>query len=366
MKVSKQSKVMLLAAGLALLAPSVMKAQQPASARAAEEASIAAKSLQVVNDLKAIKADRAAAEFALLSRWESVMDPNHYDLRTELAPLLAKAPEWQLYGASLANDFSSMISVLRGGTPASRFIDPSIKEVDGANAFGDRTDSLVFFPIAPCRIVDTRGTGARTGVLGAGAARTFDLTSTGFAKGQGGSLTCPGLPADSPLGWAVNVTVTGFAGNGWLTIWPSEGVEPLASQLNYSVGQWSLANGVNLTGCDLCADDIVVRANLAGTHVIVDVMGYFTEPISPSSTVTRLLGPSETSAAGARQFVSGAACPGGTVLVGGDIDHGGSDTVIGEQTGVTTTYVAWIVNNDGFGHTIFPYSRCLETPVRVQ
>ena len=232
MKVSKQSKVMLLAAGLALLAPSAMKAQQPADARAAERAAAFAKSQQIQSDLAAISGNRAGAEAALISQWQSVLDPNVYDLEREIGPLAARAIDWQLYGASKVGDFSLMIDVLRGRIGAGNFLGE--RGPGDPNVFGNTLEELVYTPIAPCRVVDTRGVGARTGVLGAGVARTFDLTTDGFGEGQGGSAACPGLPSFSHFGWAVNVTVTGNAGNGWLTIWPFSGTEPVASQVNYA------------------------------------------------------------------------------------------------------------------------------------
>lgn len=363
MKVSKQSKVMLLAAGLALLAPSAMKAQD--DGRAAARAVEYAQSRQIVADLQAIESDRATAESTLISRWEAVMDPNAYDVRREIGSIASRAPAWQLYAASKAQDFSTMVRVLRGQEYASAYIDGP-KEADSPQVLGSTTDQLVYTPISPCRIVDTRGTGARTGILPAGSARTFDLTSDGFFDGQGGAVSCTGLPSYSYVGWAVNVTVTGYgAGNGWLTIWPYLGVEPVASQVNYAAGVWSTANGLNLTGCDGCLDDITIRANAAGTHVIIDVFGYFQNAVVGQAVISRLAGASTVVVNNSGAFVSGAACPAGTRLIGGDVDHGAFDVAIGEYTGVAQTYIAWMINRNGANAAVTAYSRCLTTPIYV-
>jgi len=255
MKVSKQSKVMLLAAGLALLAPNAIIAQRTQSP---EQAAMLAKALQMNAEFSAVQSDRVSVENALIAKWESALDPNQYDLRHELAPFLSRVPEWQLYGASKANDFATMLNVLKGRASAGAVING-----DSADLLGDTTDSLVYTPIAPCRVADTRGVGARTGVIPANGTRTFDLTSDAFFDGQGVAGPCPGLPSFSHYGWAVNITVTGNSGNGWLTIWPYLGTEPTASQINYASGIWSVANGINLTGCYGCLDDITIRAAAA-------------------------------------------------------------------------------------------------------
>lgn len=361
MKVSKQSKVMLLAAGLALLAPSAMKAQQPADARAAERAAAFAKSQQIQSDLAAISGNRAGAEAALISQWQSVLDPNVYDLEREIGPIAARAIDWQLYGASKVNDFSQMIDVLRGRIGAGNFLGE--RGPGDPNVFGNSLEELVYTPIAPCRVVDTRGVGARTGVLGAGVARTFDLTTDGFAEGQGGSAACPGLPSFSHFGWAVNVTVTGNAGNGWLTIWPFSGTEPVASQVNYAAGIWSVANGLNLTGCNGCADDVTIRANLAGTHVIIDVLGFYQRPTVFTSAFTEFAGPATNVGSNSGNFVFGAICPAGTTATSGDVDYNGFDVAIGEHHYTGNRFSVWMINRDAGTVPVTVTSRCVDTPI---
>lgn len=118
--------------------------------------------LSVDAHLAGITADRAAFVSAFLHKWDMALGPD-YNLEEELGPIATKAPVWQRYGASLVGDLPTMLRIL-GGT----------------------MDSLVFVPITPCRVVDTRGSGARTRPLVPGSARLFDLTTGGFAKGAGG------------------------------------------------------------------------------------------------------------------------------------------------------------------------------------
>lgn len=366
---------------LAASVPGIAVAQNDGAAMTAY------RSLSIQRQLRAIEADRTAFASRLLSEWSVYLDNSKYDLQEELREIIMRAPVWQLYGASLAGDFKTMVQVLRGVRPAGPYINNltaperksslgtagfqaatlALAESDAPLAFGGTTDQLVFTPIAPCRIVDTRGTGARTGILSAGSTRNFDLTTSAFIKGQGGATSgCPGLPSFSYLGWSVNVTVTGYSGFGWLTAWGAGGVEPTASIINYSATiAPAVANGVTLIGCYGCGDDISIKAAAADTHVIIDVVGYYSEPSGgTASTVTRVAG-TAFNTAGTAFFSIGGACPAGTLLVGGEMDHDDTDLAIGETRSSGTSWVFWMINNTGGTVTGTPYSRCLDAPLRV-
>jgi hypothetical protein len=152
------------------------------------------------------------------------------------------------------------------------------------------TDNLVYVPIAPCRVVDTRGTGARTGMIPNNGTRSFDLELDAFTSGQGGAAACAGLPSFSHYGWAANVTVTGYSAVGGLKAWGFSAPEPNASIINFAPGSFALANGLILTGCYGCVDDITIRAFGSATHVIIDVMGYFRQAQTSTAAVTRVAG----------------------------------------------------------------------------
>lgn len=359
-----------------------------ASAQSQDPQSMTAQRSWAIQDqLRRIDADREAFVNEFLSQWQTYLDPLTYDVWTEVKPLAMKAPAWQLYGASLVGDFKTMVQVLTGMRGAGQYINslsaPQQKvftspivprfEVAAAGdaapaAIGDFNNQLVFTPIAPCRMVDTRESGARTGFMPANTSRAFDLTTTGYAKGQGGATSgCTGLPSFSYLGWALNITVTGYSGYGWLTAWGYTGTEPTASVINYSPTEWALANGVTLIGCDGCTDDIVVKAWYAGTHVIIDVVGYYQNATSgAASTVTRVAGTPVTIGNGARDFVYGGDCPAGTRMIGGEVDHGAGDLAVGAfHQDTATRWAFWMINNSGVSAGVTAYSKCMDTPVKV-
>jgi hypothetical protein len=147
---------------------------------------------------------------------------------------------------------------------------------------GDTQADLVFTPVAPCRIVDTRNAG---GILAAGATRDFWVTGTGFAS-QGGAAGYCGVPFGPATAAVINFVATSSAGPGNLQAWPYAGTVPTASTLNYGsvTGLVSIANGLAIPICDpsvsTCTRDFTVKANNSNTHVVADVVGYFSKSAS--------------------------------------------------------------------------------------
>jgi hypothetical protein len=235
-----------------------------------------------------------------MTEWERVLDPAVYNVRSELGAIAMKAPAWQLYAASLVGDFTTMVQVLRGMRSAGAIVNslaepqpkmqPAAFQGSGGRplVFGDLNNQLVFTPVAPCRVVDTRpgttGSGSRTGILPANGTRDFDLAAgVGLLAQGGGPFPCPGLPTFKHFGWALNITVVSgfYTSAGGLKAWGFNSPEPNASVINWQAGQvGAITNGVILMGCFACADDITIRAFGDATHIIIDVMGYFQEEAS--------------------------------------------------------------------------------------
>ncbi|MBK8598926.1 MAG: hypothetical protein IPP07_09315 [Holophagales bacterium] len=128
----------------------------------------------------------------------------------------------------------------------------------------DTADPTVFIPYSPCRLVDTRGaTGAYGGPkLSGGSSRSFDLNS---------HPTCTGIPYGVSA-YSLNFTVTETDGAGFLLVYPTGSAAPTVSTVNYVAGQ-TVANAA-IVPAD-AAGSISVVAGVSGTHVIVDVNGYF-------------------------------------------------------------------------------------------
>jgi len=121
--------------------------------------------------------------------------------------------------------------------------------------------------LTPARILDTR-----TGNGGFPIAPLqANSTMTVMVAGQGGvpSMSSPTPPRAAIL----NVTVTNTTAGSYLIVYPSDASQPLASDLNWSVGQ----TVPNLVVVKLSADGkIAIYNGYGSTDVIVDVLGYVT------------------------------------------------------------------------------------------
>jgi hypothetical protein len=131
-----------------------------------------------------------------------------------------------------------------------------------------------FTAVTPKRLLDTRQ-GAGTPV---GAGQAINLTVTG------GLTTVPA----GASGVALNVTVDQPSSAGYLTVWPTGSPQPLASSHNFVQGL-TIANLVLAkvgTG-----GQVSIFNSAGGTHVVVDVVGYFSTaggtfvPVSPQRIV---------------------------------------------------------------------------------
>jgi hypothetical protein len=142
---------------------------------------------------------------------------------------------------------------------------------------GSLSADLVFTPITPCRIVDTRGAG---GVIPAATSRVFKGWAANYTA-QGGKADNCGLPQTTDIAaLAVNLLVIVPAAEGWIAAWPVGTTMPLVSNLNYKAND-VLANSAILKINQTTADFNVYT--VASTHLAVDVTGYYAKPVSLGS-----------------------------------------------------------------------------------
>jgi hypothetical protein len=147
---------------------------------------------------------------------------------------------------------------------------------NGPSDLGDSQADLVYTPVTPCRIIDTRLAG---GPIAGGTTRSFRVTG-GDLSSQGGSPTGCGIPSGAATAAVVNFIAVNPAGPGDLRITPFGTPMPTASILNYAaVTGLNIANGPTVAICDLavapCSSDFTIQADGAATQVVADVQGYF-------------------------------------------------------------------------------------------
>ena len=149
----------------------------------------------------------------------------------------------------------------------------------GPLAIGDSAAQLVYTPVTPCRLVDTRVAG---GNLGAGTIREFRVTG-GDLSPQGGNAAGCGIPAGPATSAIVNFVAVNPTGAGNLRAWAYSSppvAPPAASILNYAtVSALNIANGIAVPICNpaqtTCTWDLRVQADVNATHLVADVVGYF-------------------------------------------------------------------------------------------
>jgi hypothetical protein len=140
------------------------------------------------------------------------------------------------------------------------------------------TSELVFYPLKPCRVVDTRFA-TRWGSYGTpvGSGGTIAVRTYPSLAGQGGASDCGVYSGSAAV--VVNVTAVPVSGGqGFLTVWPYGQSRPNASLVNYNSASTSgaIANAVSQSQCRGCSDELYVYASRT-SHVIIDVIGYFAQ-----------------------------------------------------------------------------------------
>jgi hypothetical protein len=201
-------------------------------------------------------ADREAAAESIVARQEAAMG------RTFDPAFRAEAI------SKLASRTLSELKAIQSQSGAALGIVPE--------AYGSPLSDLVFTPVTPCRIIDTRVAG---GPIAAGSQRNFLAAGVGFSS-QGGFNGDCGVPLGPATAVVVNLIAVNPAGGGDLRAFPFGAAVPLASVLNYAnVPLLNIANDIVLKICDstvtICAFDFTVQADVSGTDVVGDVMGYF-------------------------------------------------------------------------------------------
>jgi hypothetical protein len=152
-------------------------------------------------------------------------------------------------------------------------------QVTTANAIGDATSDLLFVPLAPCRIIDTRVAG---GKIAASEKRDFEVAGTTGFEAQGGNTGGCGIPvgATDPVAAAVviNFIAVDPDGPGHIVAWQFGQPEPFASIINFANVGLNIANGVivPIAGVSSLAKDVSLRAGVSSVHIVADVTGYFT------------------------------------------------------------------------------------------
>jgi len=120
---------------------------------------------------------------------------------------------------------------------------------------------LLFIPVTPCRVADTRSSGGPFGgpTMTAGSTRSFAIPQSACS-----------IPSTA-LAYSLNVTVVSAGPLGYLSLWPTGQAQPYVSTLN-SPGGLVVANAALVPAGSGGAVSVYVSDE---TDVILDINGYF-------------------------------------------------------------------------------------------
>lgn len=273
--------------------------------------------------------ERPRLEAELAERWAAEAPSGSG--RERLARQLRRASDRQIAGAVHAESYADFLKTITGAWSPERLLRGS---AGGEEVFGDPNAGLVYTPIAPCRIVDTRqpGSPGEVGILTPGVRRQWDANGTEFYLDQGGDGNCPELAGGGAKAFAVTVTATGYTKSGNVKLYAAGELQPTGATLPFSKGQQkTIANGLIVRACRTCTDQIEAVASGGATHLAIDVLGYFAATDVPDipnlafvpdaisgNCATVSIPPAES------RYVDSPTCGPGTILVGGQCDADGN------------------------------------------
>lgn len=224
--------------------------------------------------------------------------------------------------------------------------------------FGVTTGAdLVFTPLSPCRIVDTRLAG---GPIAAGTARGFKAWGANFSA-QGGNAADCGIPQNTYVAaLALNLVAVLPSAAGYITAYPFGEARGNVSTLNYVAGD-IVANGaiVKVSQSSLAFDWNLY--SFATTDFLADVTGYYSRPKGANLSCTN---PPETTllvAAGTvgRLPIPACAATGSYSSIGGYCTTDGTDMA---SYGGSNTGECAMKNLGASSATITAGRRCCGVP----
>lgn len=346
--------------GLVIVAHPNAFAQQVLTPADAQEAN---KRTQYQEKLQQILNNKAGYAAAIVQRWEGdarasgKWDENY---STDLQAALMKLEPDNLLAAGEAPTYRAMRQVLMTGRLTETIVlNPNDKT---PNVLGSSGSDLVYTPITPCRILDTRF--ATAGAITTGTIRSIDVDGTSFTS-QGGNSTSCGVPYAVAAAVAITLTVTGPIAPGYLTAFSFCSSQPTASTINYAAGE-TIATGAIVPMCGGAGVDMSIYA-FQTTHALVDVVGYFAAPVATPLDCTTVS--SAVTAAASNLWTNvDAFCPSGRTATGG-----GYNTPEGSlgYPGVWLTTLpisggwrTWVDNQNSSPRSIQTWAVCCRIPGR--
>jgi len=202
-----------------------------------------------------------------------------------MGPALGRVDGDNFRNALKRDTFEGAMAELGGnGTQLgdAQMIDRFATKAGAAGAIGTKTlgalsNDLVYTPVAPCRILDTRSTAS--GAIAANSTRSFIAINASNFTSQGGSSTNCGTLGLNVTAVAINLTAVTPSGAGYATAYPFGTAQPVAASVNYATG--AIVNNALIVQIPnpLSSFDFTLYT-FAQSHYVADIVGYFAPPVA--------------------------------------------------------------------------------------
>ena len=260
-------------------------------------------------------AERGALTRQFVTKWGAYVQRVYgVPVRTwsaRMAPTFAKVDGDNFRRALARDTFEGAMAELSGegaSLPDTQVI-AKLAAADGGKTLGALGNDLVYTPIAPCRVVDTRSTVA--GAIAANSTRSFVGINANSFTSQGGSATNCGTFGLAATAIALNVTAVTPSGAGYATVFPFGTTQPVAASVNYTAG--AVVNNAIIAQIPnpLSSFDFTVYS-FAQSHYVIDIVGYFAPPVATALQCVNTANTVTTNIpAGGTANTTAPACPAG-------------------------------------------------------
>lgn len=238
---------------------------------------------------------------------------------------------------------------------------PSVRPEMLAKALGTAASDLVYTPITPCRILDTRVAG---GTLAGGFTRDFNAVvgSGGNFGSQGGSATDCGVVAAGQAAVVINLTAVTPTGAGYATAYPFGTTRPLASSVNYTAGAIVNNTVVVKLPTPLTTKDFTVYT-FASSDYVADIVGTYAAPQATALECVTVSGTAASVPANTYGYGFGVACPVGYGSTNVGFQAAQKVVMADGYMGPTSgNFFVW--NQDANAQVVTPWVHCCRVPGR--
>lgn len=235
--------------------------------------------LQLVDDvapspLLAIDRNRETVVDRVVLQWGEALSRANAGITSEqLRAMLRAMRADQLLAASLAGSLDGLRDVIAAALTDDAQMKPASLY---AKALGDASQDVVYVPVTPCRLVDTRAPYAAVyqngGPFTGGEIRTYTL--------QGGNGVCLAQLPPTATPSAVQLSVFGIpttSGSGDIEILPQGATFGSSATLVY-LGTNPFTSASTTSPVNVGNKQIAVQVRGGGAHLAIDVVGYFRPP----------------------------------------------------------------------------------------